>query len=156
MRTQYNLSCIEWNGKHVKFNVFDTTGANCGLLTVDALDVIHFVSKSWSGDIAWNGLIPQDVLKDDDRWNNFRAIDMDEILENDINEVEEGRQMTAEEKLDLAIATVKVGNYSPKYRQIVANAYSNALYNNENQVLHLLHVIAELLDEKYCVKELCK
>lgn len=54
----YKLSCREWNPYHVKFNVFDPTGANCGELTVLASDVENFVQHSWRGNIFWNGLMP--------------------------------------------------------------------------------------------------
>lgn len=60
MRTQYKLQCLEWNPRHVKINMFDTTGANCGLLTVASVDIIHFIHNSWKGDISWEGKIPKD------------------------------------------------------------------------------------------------
>lgn len=59
---RYKLSCTEWNQRHAKFNVFDRGGANCGQLCILAEDVINFVQNSWNGDIAWNGLMPSDVL----------------------------------------------------------------------------------------------
>jgi len=62
MRKQYKLNCIEWNLRHVKFNVFDPIGANCGVLTISADDIINFVKYSWNGDIFWHGKMPEDII----------------------------------------------------------------------------------------------
>lgn len=62
MRKPYKLDCIEWNDRHVRLNVFDPTGANCGTLTLPSADVLGFVLNSWKGDIFWNGLMPDEFL----------------------------------------------------------------------------------------------
>ncbi len=59
----YKLDCTEWNPQHVKFRVFDPTGANCGFLTVATDDVINFVKYSWRGNLFWHGHMPQDVVE---------------------------------------------------------------------------------------------
>jgi hypothetical protein len=62
MGNQYKIDCIEWNPRHVKFNVFDPTGANCGVLTILADDVLNFVKNSWNGNIFWHGKMPKDFV----------------------------------------------------------------------------------------------
>jgi len=62
MRKQYKLDCMEWNPRHVKFNVFDPTGANCGILTILTDDALNFVKYSWNGDISWHGKGPKDIV----------------------------------------------------------------------------------------------
>ena len=62
MRKQYRLDCLEWNPRHVKFNVFDPFGVNCGTLAVLAEDVLNFAKYSWRGDIFWNGRMPEDIV----------------------------------------------------------------------------------------------
>jgi hypothetical protein len=56
---KYKLTCTSWNTAHVKFNLFDPTGANCGNLCIHALDVVNFLQNSWRGDILWNGNMPE-------------------------------------------------------------------------------------------------
>lgn len=58
----FKLDCVDWNETHVKFNVFDPRGANCGLLTISRADVINFVKYSWKGNIFWHGKMPEDVV----------------------------------------------------------------------------------------------
>lgn len=60
---RYKLDCLEWNNRHVRFNVFDPSGANCGTLHVLAHDAINFVKHSWKGDIFWNGKMPQAIVE---------------------------------------------------------------------------------------------
>jgi hypothetical protein len=55
----FKLSCIEWNSVHVKFNLFDPSGANCGQVCIRTEDVEKFIGKrNWVGTVAWNGLYP--------------------------------------------------------------------------------------------------
>ena len=65
MGGRYKIDCLEWNPQHVRFNVFDPFGANCGVLTILAKDVKNFVTHSWKGDIFWNGKMPQDFIMGD-------------------------------------------------------------------------------------------
>jgi hypothetical protein len=51
----YTLDCKAWNLSHVRFNVFDGRGANCGTVTIDADDVRNFVALNWNGNVKWNG-----------------------------------------------------------------------------------------------------
>lgn len=55
---RYKIRCIDWNDQHVKFNVFDTKGANCGVLTIETKDVTNFVTQAWNGAIFWDGKVP--------------------------------------------------------------------------------------------------
>jgi len=59
---KFKLSCVEWNGRHVKFNVFDPYGANCGQLTLLATDIVVFIQQVWKGSVFWNGLMPTAFL----------------------------------------------------------------------------------------------
>jgi hypothetical protein len=59
---RYELNCLEWDATHVKFNVFDPQGANCGTLTILVSDVVNFVKHSWNGDISWNNKMPDRVV----------------------------------------------------------------------------------------------
>jgi len=45
MGGRYKIDCLEWNPQHVRFNVFDPFGANCGVLTILAKDVKNFVTN---------------------------------------------------------------------------------------------------------------
>jgi hypothetical protein len=56
---KYKLTCTSWNTAHVKFNLFDPTGANCGQICIHALDLINFLQNSWKGEIFWNGNMPE-------------------------------------------------------------------------------------------------
>lgn len=60
-RKLYNLSCVEWNPRHVRFQVYDPTKALCGTLVVLTEDVFNFVKWSWNGAIQWNGKVPTDL-----------------------------------------------------------------------------------------------
>jgi hypothetical protein len=62
MENQYKIHCIEWNPRHVKFDVYDPPGANCGTLTILTDDVLNFITNSWNGDIFWHGKMPKDFL----------------------------------------------------------------------------------------------
>jgi hypothetical protein len=57
---RYKLNCLEWNPTHIKFVLFDTSGAKCGVITIYADDVKNFIKYSWNGDIYWNGKVPKD------------------------------------------------------------------------------------------------
>lgn len=59
----FKLSCSEWNVKHVKFNLFDPHGANCGKIVILTEDVLQFAKYSWNGNIAWNGRFPDDIVR---------------------------------------------------------------------------------------------
>jgi hypothetical protein len=51
----YKLRCTEFNDVHVKFTLFDRTGANCGQVTVSRSDVYYFLDRgAWQGDVDWN------------------------------------------------------------------------------------------------------
>jgi hypothetical protein len=62
----YKLSCTSSNAKHTTFQLFDRgtvvalseTPANCGTITVQTEDLLHFLGSCWKGDIFWNGLQP--------------------------------------------------------------------------------------------------
>lgn len=56
---KYKLTCTDWNAGHVRFNLFDPTGANCGKLCVSALDMVNFLQNSWKGNIDWDGKMPE-------------------------------------------------------------------------------------------------
>lgn len=57
----YTLRCYEWNLAHVKFNVYDPVGANCGVLITSVDHILSFM-HSWRGEIEWNDLVPADFL----------------------------------------------------------------------------------------------
>lgn len=59
---RYRLDCLDWNPEHVKFNVFDGVGANCGTLTIRTADVVNFLRDNWRGNLFWHGRMPQDFL----------------------------------------------------------------------------------------------
>lgn len=50
----YRLSCTDFNDAHVKFALFDRTGANCGHVTVLRADVYRFLGEAWLGNVDWN------------------------------------------------------------------------------------------------------
>lgn len=52
--SRFKLSCVEVNGKHTKFNIYDPAGANCGQITVNTKDVICLVRDTWRGNVDWN------------------------------------------------------------------------------------------------------
>jgi hypothetical protein len=54
----YKLECKEFGDAHVKFQVYDPTGAGCGMLTIATDDVRNFLIYSWRGNILWNGKMP--------------------------------------------------------------------------------------------------
>jgi len=58
---KYKINCTEWNSRHVKFNVFDPAGANCGRLTIATGDTRNFVKYSWNGYVSWEGKFPEEV-----------------------------------------------------------------------------------------------
>jgi hypothetical protein len=62
MRTPYKLYCVESNVMHVRFNLFDPKGANCGSLCVLTEDVENFLMNSWKGSINWDGKIPERLI----------------------------------------------------------------------------------------------
>lgn len=62
MRKKYKLNCLEWNSRHVTFDVFDPLGVKCGTLKVLSSDAVNFVQNSWKGDIFWNGKMPLEVV----------------------------------------------------------------------------------------------
>jgi hypothetical protein len=60
----FKLSCISWDEVHVKFNLFDPAGANCGQICIRTADVEAFIGRrNWQGMIQWNGLIPERWVK---------------------------------------------------------------------------------------------
>jgi ribosomal protein L37E len=57
----FRFSCISWDDAHVKFNLFDFLGANCGQICIRTFDVdVFFGRQGWQGIIEWNGLRPVD------------------------------------------------------------------------------------------------
>lgn len=68
---KYKLTCFEWNFGHVKFNLFDPTGANCGQITVCALDMINFLQNSWKGNIDWDGKMPEWLYGKESDWPGY-------------------------------------------------------------------------------------
>lgn len=65
----YTLDCIDWNDQHVKFRVFDHTGANCGFLTILTRNVRNFVGRCWNSDIRWNDKAPKDFISNPENYD---------------------------------------------------------------------------------------
>ena len=62
------LSCLDSNAGHTRFIVFDTHGANCGIITISTQeeDLIALLN-SWSGPIEWHGIDPWEHFKTKER-----------------------------------------------------------------------------------------
>ena len=65
---RYKLDCISWNSEHVKFNLFDRQGANCGVITVATRDVFYFLQAAWKGEIVWNDRMPDDASENPEKY----------------------------------------------------------------------------------------
>ena len=59
---RWKLSCVEVNDMHIKWNLFDTHGVNCGTVTVLRTEVVDFLQQ-WHGAIEWNNKIPPELLE---------------------------------------------------------------------------------------------
>ena len=49
--TTYRLDCIERNEGHIKFNLLDPQGGNCGVITIRTEDLHTFTALNWKGKV---------------------------------------------------------------------------------------------------------
>ena len=56
---RFTMRCEQWNTQHVKFSLFDPSGANCGWIVIRTDDIADFIARdNWNGGIDWNDNLP--------------------------------------------------------------------------------------------------
>lgn len=72
---KYKLVCMSSNSRHTRFALFDRgsgaphspsetrTRADCGTITLDTDDLVHFLQHDWQGDVEWRGHCPAGAME---------------------------------------------------------------------------------------------
>jgi hypothetical protein len=71
---RFKLRCDSSNPQHMRFTLFDHTGANCGSITIRTEDAVAFHSKyNWNGDIDWNAQPLPNTFLEKHQWSDFNG-----------------------------------------------------------------------------------